>query len=78
MVVLLSVLRMVRLMFVLHEKRWVDSSLRNLTGDWLRRVEERFAGVNGVRCKVVVAQLFISERSTSVRQVLLRGLSACG
>jgi fatty acid synthase subunit alpha len=25
----------------------VDNSLRNLTGDWLRRVEERFAGVNG-------------------------------
>jgi fatty acid synthase subunit alpha, fungi type len=22
-------------------------SLRNLTGDWLRRVEERFAGVDG-------------------------------
>ena len=21
--------------------------MRNLTGDWLRRVEERFAGVNG-------------------------------
>jgi fatty acid synthase subunit alpha, fungi type len=40
---------MVRLMFVSHEKRWVDNSLRNLTGDWLRRVEERFAGasVNG-------------------------------
>ena len=35
-------------MFVSHEKRWVDISLRNLTGDWLRRVEERFAGVNGV------------------------------
>ncbi|KAF8145267.1 hypothetical protein K438DRAFT_1992005 [Mycena galopus ATCC 62051] len=42
-----TVLRMVRLMFVSHEKRWVDVSLRNLTGDWLRRVEERFAGVNG-------------------------------
>jgi fatty acid synthase subunit beta len=42
-----TVLRMVRLMFVSHEKRWVDNSLRNLTGDWLRRVEERFAGVNG-------------------------------
>jgi fatty acid synthase subunit alpha len=41
------VLRMVRLMHVSHEKRWVDVSLRNLTGDWLRRVEERFAGVNG-------------------------------
>jgi fatty acid synthase subunit beta len=42
-----TVLRMVRLMFVSHEKPWVDNSLRNLTGDWLRRVEERFAGVNG-------------------------------
>lgn len=41
------VLRMVRLMFVAHEKRWVDLSLRNLTGDWLRRVEERFSTVNG-------------------------------
>jgi fatty acid synthase subunit alpha len=40
-------LRMVRLMFVAHETRWIDISLRNLTGDWLRRVEERFAGVNG-------------------------------
>jgi fatty acid synthase subunit alpha, fungi type len=47
-----TVLRMVRLMFVSHEKRWVDDSLRNLTGDWLRRVEERFAGVNGGGVKV--------------------------
>ncbi|KZW02887.1 fatty acid synthase [Exidia glandulosa HHB12029] len=39
--------RLVRLMFVAHEKRWIDTSLRNLVGDWLRRVEERFAGVNG-------------------------------
>lgn len=36
------VLRMVRLMFVGHEKRWIDTSLRNLTGDWLKSVEERF------------------------------------
>lgn len=41
------VLRMVRLMFVSHEKRWIDISLRNLLGDWLRRVEERFAGLAG-------------------------------
>ena len=40
------VLRMVRLMYVSHQERWVDLSLRNLTGDWLRRVEERFAGLN--------------------------------
>ncbi|RDX57079.1 fatty acid synthase [Lentinus brumalis] len=36
------VLRMVRLMYVSHQERWVDTSLRNLTGDWLRRLEKRF------------------------------------
>ncbi|THG97809.1 hypothetical protein EW026_g4265 [Hermanssonia centrifuga] len=41
------VLRMVCLMYVAHQERWVDLSLRNLTGDGLRRIEERFAGVNG-------------------------------
>ncbi|KAJ3995461.1 hypothetical protein F5050DRAFT_1827606 [Lentinula boryana] len=40
-----TVLRMVRLMYVAHENRWIDISLRNLTGDWMRRIEERFAGV---------------------------------
>ncbi|KAF8843701.1 hypothetical protein BDN67DRAFT_963867 [Paxillus ammoniavirescens] len=40
-------LRMIRLMYVSHQSRWIDVSLRNLTGDWLRRVEERFAGVDG-------------------------------
>jgi len=40
-----TVLRMVRLMYVSHQNRWVDLSLRNLAGDWLRRIEERFAGV---------------------------------
>ncbi|KAG6910835.1 hypothetical protein DXG01_007150 [Tephrocybe rancida] len=54
------VLRLVRLMFVSHEKRWVDLSLRNLTGDWLRRVEERFAGVNGSAAKPSVLQSFTS------------------
>ncbi|KAI6168120.1 hypothetical protein EDD17DRAFT_746406 [Pisolithus thermaeus] len=40
-------LRMIRLMYVAQQDRWIDVSLRNLTGDWLRRIEERFAGVNG-------------------------------
>jgi fatty acid synthase subunit alpha len=40
-------LHMVRLMIVEKEERWIDLSLRGLAGDWLRRVEERFAGVNG-------------------------------
>ena len=55
-----TVLRMIRLMFVPHEKRWVDESLRNLTGDWLRRVEERFADVNGEGVKRSLLQNFSS------------------
>ncbi|TFK75163.1 fatty acid synthase [Pluteus cervinus] len=54
------VLRMVRLMFVSHQSRWVDISLRNLTGDWLRRVEERFAGVNGYISKPSILQSYTS------------------
>ena len=53
-------LRMARLMFVTKEGRWIDTSLRNLTGDWLRRVEERFAGVNGGGAKASVLQSFTS------------------
>ena len=53
-------LRMVRLMFVEKEQWWIDLSLRNLTGDWLRRVEERFAGVNGGGPKASVLQSFTS------------------
>ena len=52
------VLRMVRLMFAKHETRWVDASLKNLTGDWLRSVEERFAGVNGGGDKPSLLQSF--------------------
>lgn len=54
------VLRMVRLMFVAHQKRWIDVSLRNLTGDWLRRVEERFASVNGGGPKPSILQSYTS------------------
>ena len=34
--------RMVDLMFVKHESRWIDASLARLTGDFIRRIEERF------------------------------------
>lgn len=34
--------RMVELMFVKHQSRWIDQSYRTLTGDFIRRVEERF------------------------------------
>ncbi|KAF2457725.1 acyl transferase domain-containing protein [Lineolata rhizophorae] len=39
--------RMVDLMFVKHEKRWIDKSLARLTGDFIRRVEERFTSGSG-------------------------------
>ncbi|OCK86339.1 beta subunit of fatty acid synthase [Lepidopterella palustris CBS 459.81] len=35
--------RMVALMFVKHESRWIDQSLKRLTVDFMRRVEERFS-----------------------------------
>ena len=54
------VLRMVGLMYVTHQSRWIDISLRNLTGDWLRRVEERFAGVNGGGAEPSILQSYVS------------------
>ncbi|KAF2733047.1 beta subunit of fatty acid synthase [Polyplosphaeria fusca] len=35
--------RMVDLMYVKHESRWIDASLMRLTVDFIRRVEERFS-----------------------------------
>ena len=39
--------RMVDLMFVKHESRWIDKSLERLTVDFIRRVEERFTTTQG-------------------------------
>lgn len=39
--------RMVELMYVKHESRWIDPSLKRLTGDFIRRVEERFTTAAG-------------------------------
>jgi fatty acid synthase subunit beta len=39
--------RMVELMYVKHESRWIDNSLKKLTGDFIRRVEERFTAGEG-------------------------------
>lgn len=38
--------RMVDLMYVKHQDRWIDQSLKRLTGDFIRRVEERFSKSN--------------------------------
>ncbi|KAK9462405.1 acyl transferase domain-containing protein [Lipomyces oligophaga] len=39
--------RLVELLFIKSEKRWIDRSLRDMTGDFLRRVEERFTHESG-------------------------------
>lgn len=50
--------RLVRLMYVAHERRWIDVSLRNLVGDWIRRVEERLSNVNRESLKTSILQSF--------------------
>ncbi|KUL87287.1 hypothetical protein ZTR_03300 [Talaromyces verruculosus] len=40
-------LRMVELMFITARGVWIDKSLQTLTGDFIRRVEERFATKTG-------------------------------
>ncbi|TIC66451.1 hypothetical protein E3Q02_01872 [Wallemia mellicola] len=49
--------RMVKLLYVGHQSRWIDLSLRNLVGDWLRRVEERFSAVDGTE-KISILQSY--------------------
>lgn len=44
--------RMVDLLYVKHESRWIDKSYMKLTGDFIRRVEERFATQNGTASKL--------------------------
>ena len=62
-------LRMIRLMYVAHQERWVDTSLRNLTGDWLRRVEERFAGVdNGAKESILQSYTSLDKPQTFVEE----------
>ncbi|BDD63834.1 beta subunit of fatty acid synthetase [Monascus purpureus] len=39
--------RMVELMYVKAEARWIDDSLKRLTGDFIRRIEERFTTAEG-------------------------------
>ncbi|KDN47732.1 hypothetical protein K437DRAFT_273590 [Tilletiaria anomala UBC 951] len=50
--------RMLRLLYISRCNRWVDPSLRNLMGDWLRRVEERFAGIETAGKKVSMIQSY--------------------
>lgn len=39
--------RLVELIYIRHQSRWVDPTLKILTGDFIRRVEERFTSKEG-------------------------------
>ncbi|KAF4816661.1 Fatty acid synthase subunit beta [Colletotrichum siamense] len=39
--------RMVDIMYIRHQKRWIDPTLRSFTGKFISRVEERFTSTTG-------------------------------
>ena len=61
--------RMVDLMYVKHEKRWIDKSLARLTGDFIRRIEERFAPENG-KASIVQNYSELDNPFATVQKVL--------
>jgi fatty acid synthase subunit beta len=60
--------RMVDLMYVKHEKRWIDKSLTKLTGDFIRRLEERFATAEAISTFQSYTEL--NDPYTIVKKVL--------
>ncbi|KAK6413368.1 beta subunit of fatty acid synthetase, partial [Oleoguttula sp. CCFEE 5521] len=61
--------RMVDLMYIKHQKRWIDPTLAKLTGDFLRRIEERFATASNNSLIQNYSEL--DEPFTIVQKVLL-------
>ncbi|KAL9100120.1 MAG: hypothetical protein Q9163_004463 [Psora crenata] len=61
--------RMVDLMYVKHESRWIDTSLKRLTGDFIRRLEERFTTSPG-RSSLVQSYSELDEPYKMVEKVL--------
>ncbi|KAI9873400.1 MAG: beta subunit of fatty acid synthetase, partial [Pleopsidium flavum] len=61
--------RMVDLMFVKHESRWIEMSLERLTGDFIRRVEERFTPAEG-RASMIQSYSELDEPYPVVEKLL--------
>lgn len=61
--------RMVDLMYVKHESRWIDQSLERLTGDFIRRLEERFTPTAG-KASLVQSYSELDEPYKVVDEVL--------
>jgi fatty acid synthase subunit beta len=56
-------------MYVRHEQRWIDKSLTKLTGDFIRRVEERFA-TSEDRSSIIQSYAELDQPYATVKKVL--------
>lgn len=61
--------RMVDLMYVKHESRWIDKSYETLTGDFIRRVEERFTKEQG-KPSLLQSYSELDSPFTTVKRIL--------
>ncbi|EHL02144.1 putative Fatty acid synthase subunit beta [Glarea lozoyensis 74030] len=61
--------RMVDLMYVQHESRWIDPSFEKLTGDFIRRVEERFT-TEGGRASLLQSYSDLDNPYPTVKKIL--------
>lgn len=61
--------RMVDLMYVKHEARWIDRSYERLTGDFIHRMEERFTRVKG-KPSLLQAYSELDEPYPTVERIL--------
>ncbi|KAK9477444.1 acyl transferase domain-containing protein [Lipomyces japonicus] len=61
--------RLVDLQFVTAENRWIDVTLRNLTGDFIRRLEERFTHETG-RSSLLQSYSDLDSPFATVKRIL--------
>lgn len=61
--------RLVELMYVKHQSRWIDPTFRKFTGDFIKRVEERFTSVTG-NAYVLQDYAQLNEPSKVVESIL--------
>ncbi len=64
--------RIVELMFIRHQGRWIDKSLAKLTGDFIRRVEQRFAipHIDKEKCSLIQTYDDLKDPFPSVNKIL--------
>ncbi|KAK9446830.1 acyl transferase domain-containing protein [Limtongia smithiae] len=62
-------IRLVELLYIKNEKRWIDPSLRGMAGDFIRRIEERFTHSTGQK-SLLQSYTELSDPDASVAHIL--------